>query len=274
MTVEKNVGYGLKHENLNPAQRKDRVKEMLDLVQLTHLAGRKPHQLSGGQRQRVALARSLAKQPKLLLLDEPLGALDKKLREHTQFEIANIQYKTGITFVVVTHDQEEAMTLASRIAVMDRGIIKQIGTPKEVYEYPNCKFVASFIGSANMFEAEVQGAEDGHTQVHVPQLGSKLVAKGNGFAAGSKISCAFRPEKILISRERPADARNVIKGVVQDFGYFGKDSLYRVKLPTGTIINVNTVNAERHGDKENVATWEDEVYLTLDPKSVMLFEPS
>jgi len=272
MTVEKNVGYGLKHENLNPAQRKDRVKEMLDLVQLTHLAGRKPHQLSGGQRQRVALARSLAKQPKLLLLDEPLGALDKKLREHTQFEIANIQYKTGITFVVVTHDQEEAMTLASRIAVMDRGIIKQIGTPKEVYEYPNCKFVASFIGSANMFEAEVQGAEDGHTQVHVPQLGSKLVAKGNGFAAGSKISCAFRPEKILISRERPADARNVIKGVVQDFGYFGKDSLYRVKLPTGTIINVNTVNAERHGDKENVATWEDEVYLTLDPKSVMLFD--
>ena len=164
------------------------------------------------------------------------------------------------------------MTLASRIAVMDRGIIKQIGTPKEVYEYPNCKFVASFIGSANMFEAEVQGADDGHTEVHVPQLGAKLVAKGNGFEAGSKIACAFRPEKILISRECPAGARNVIKGVVQDFGYFGKDSLYRVKLPTGTIINVNTVNAERHGDKENVATWEDEVYLTLDPKSVMLFD--
>jgi putrescine transport system ATP-binding protein len=272
MTVEKNVGYGLKHEKMTPAQRKDRVKEMLDLVQLSHLAGRKPHQLSGGQRQRVALARSLAKQPKLLLLDEPLGALDKKLREHTQFEIANIQYKTGITFVVVTHDQEEAMTLASRIAVMDHGIIKQIGTPKEVYEYPNCKFVASFIGSANMFEAEVQSANGAQTEVHVPQLGAKLVAESNGWASGSKISCAFRPEKILISRDHPNGAANVIKGVVQDFGYFGKDSLYRVKLPNGTIINVNTVNAERHGDKENVATWEDEVFLTLDPKSVMLFE--
>jgi putrescine transport system ATP-binding protein len=136
MTVEKNVGYGLKHEKMTDAQRKDRVREMLDLVQLTPLAGRKPHQLSGGQRQRVALARALTKQPKLLLLDEPLGALDKKLREHTQFEIMNIQDKTGITFVVVTHDQEEAMTLASRIAVMDRGIIKQIGTPTEIYEFP------------------------------------------------------------------------------------------------------------------------------------------
>ena len=273
MTVEKNVGYGLKHEPMTPAQRQDRVKEMLDLVQLTHLAGRKPHQLSGGQRQRVALARSLAKQPKLLLLDEPLGALDKKLREHTQFEIANIQYKTGITFVVVTHDQEEAMTLASRIAVMDKGVIRQIGAPKDVYEYPNCKFVASFIGSANMFEAEIHNTMGGLTEVTVPQLGVKLKAQSaSNWTIGDKISCAFRPEKVLISRSHPADAVNVIKGVVQDFGYFGKDSLYRVKLSTGAIINVNTVNAERHGDKENVATWEDEVFLTLDPKTVMLFD--
>src|SRR5262245_45610513 len=149
MTVEKNVGYGLKHEPMTDAQRRDRVRHMLDLVQLTPLAERKPHQLSGGQRQRVALARALAKQPKLLLLDEPLGALDRKLREHTQFEIMNIQERTGITFIVVTHDQEEAMTLATRIAVMDRGVIRQTGTPTDIYEFPQSRFVADFIGSIN-----------------------------------------------------------------------------------------------------------------------------
>ncbi|MBG1230773.1 ABC transporter ATP-binding protein [Aestuariivirga litoralis] len=272
MSVEKNVGYGLKHEKMTAAQRKDRVKEMLDLVKLTHLAGRKPHQLSGGQRQRVALARSLARQPKLLLLDEPLGALDKKLREHTQFEIANIQYKTGVTFVVVTHDQEEAMTLASRIAVMDRGIVRQIGTPTDVHEFPNSKFVASFIGSANMFEAEVTAADGGVTEVSVPQLGTKLsAATSQGWKQGEKIACAFRPEKVLLSREQVSGAANTIKGVVQDFGYFGKDSLYRIKLASGAVVSVNTVNAQRRGEKENVATWEDEVFLTLDPRSVMLF---
>ena len=156
MTVEQNVGYGLKHEKLTDAQRKDRVKQMLDLVQLSQFAGRKPHQLSGGQRQRVALARALAKQPKVLLLDEPLGALDKKLREHTQFEIMNIQEKTGITFVVVTHDQEEAMTLSTRIAVMDKGVIRQTGTPTEIYEFPKTKFVADFIGSINQFAGTVK----------------------------------------------------------------------------------------------------------------------
>jgi putrescine transport system ATP-binding protein len=177
MTVEKNVGYGLKHEDLTPAGRQDRIRHMLDLVQLTPLAGRKPHQLSGGQRQRVALARALAKQPKLLLLDEPLGALDKKLREQTQFEIANIQDKTGITFVVVTHDQEEAMTLASRIAVMDKGVIRQIGTATDIYEYPNSKFVADFVGSINMFDGEVTACSDGAVSIAAAQLGIEVTAK-------------------------------------------------------------------------------------------------
>jgi putrescine transport system ATP-binding protein len=171
MTVAKNVGYGLKHEDMTSGQREDRVKEMLGLVQLSHLADRKPHQLSGGQRQRVALARSLAKLPKLLLLDEPLGALDKKLREHTQFEIANIQYKLGITFVVVTHDQEEAMTLASRIAVMDQGVIRQIGSPSDIYEHPNSRFVADFIGSINMVDGEVTRVEANGVEVLSPRAG-------------------------------------------------------------------------------------------------------
>ncbi len=273
MTVAQNVGYGLKHEDMTSAQRKDRTKEMLSLVQLGHLADRKPHQLSGGQRQRVALARSLAKQPKLLLLDEPLGALDKKLREHTQFEISNIQYKTGITFVVVTHDQEEAMTLASRVAVMDQGQVKQIGQPADVYEFPNSKFVAGFIGSINMMDAEVTGATGSSVEVLSPLLGQPLHVKTTqGFSTGEKVSLAFRPEKISISRERPVDAANVLKGQVQDFGYFGKDSLYRIKLATGHVLSVNTVNAVRLAEGESKVTWDDEVFLSIDPQALMVFK--
>ncbi len=213
MSVEKNVGYGLKHENMTEAERRDRVRQMLDLVQLTPLAGRKPHQLSGGQRQRVALARALAKTPKVLLLDEPLGALDKKLREQTQFEISNIQYKTGITFVVVTHDQEEAMTLASRIAVMDKGIVRQIGTATEVYEYPNCAMVAGFIGSVNMFDGEVTGCADGTTTVSVPKLGASVAAKADRrLAPGQRIRVAIRPEKIAITRARADRCRQCAEG--------------------------------------------------------------
>jgi putrescine transport system ATP-binding protein len=270
MSVEKNVGYGLKHENLTDAQRKDRVRQMLDLVQLSDLGHRKPHQLSGGQRQRVALARSLAKQPKVLLLDEPLGALDKKLREQTQFEIANIQYKTGITFVVVTHDQEEAMTLATRIAVMDRGIVRQIGSATEIYEYPNSSFVAGFIGSINMYEGEVLTA-DGMSTVSVPKLGMTVSAPAvAGIAAGQTVKVAIRPEKIHITREPPAPGLNAVPGTVDDLGYFGKDSLYRIKLDSGTIIAVNNVNSRRAAESERVAQWEDKVWLSFEPSSVIL----
>ena len=272
MTVEANVGYGLKHEALSSTQRKDRVKEMLDLVQLTQFAGRKPHQLSGGQRQRVALARALAKQPKLLLLDEPLGALDKKLREQTQFEISNIQYKTGITFIVVTHDQEEAMTLANRIAVMDKGVIRQVGSPTEIYEFPKSRFVADFIGSVNLFPARAKLGAKGQVTCDVPALGAKLSATAASNPVGKDVSVAFRPEKVMISRSKPKAAGNVLAGVVQDLGYFGKDSLYRVRLDSGALISVNSVNSRRAVESERVAQWEDRVWLTIDPSAVLVLE--
>jgi putrescine transport system ATP-binding protein len=273
MSVERNVGYGLKHEKMTARGIADRVKEMLDLVQLTPLAGRKPHQLSGGQRQRVALARALAKQPKVLLLDEPLGALDKKLREHTQFEIMNIQDKTGITFIVVTHDQEEAMTLASRIAVMDRGVIKQIGKPTEIYEYPNSRFVADFIGSINQFDGTVSGGGNGVVSVDCQGLDAAIqVAHPRGVASGARVSVAVRPEKIGLSRERPANGGNALHGKVLDLGYFGKDSLYRVKLKSGVIVRVNYVNDRRGHESDRVAGWEDDVWLAFEPSSAILLE--
>ena len=273
MTVEANVAYGLTNEAISAAERRDRARAMLDLVQLTPCAGRKPHQISGGQRQRVALARALAKQPKLLLLDEPLAALDKKLREHTQFELTNIQFKTGITFVVVTHDQEEAMTLATRVAVMDRGAIRQIGTPTEVYEYPATRFVADFIGSINMFEGRVASLADGLAGIEVPELAGPVQARClQDLAPGQAITLAVRPEKIAISRERPAATANVTPGVVEDLGYFGKDSLYRVRLPSGRVVSVNSVNSRRAGETERVAQWEDAVWLAFDPSAAILLK--
>jgi len=273
MTVAKNVAYGLKHENMTDAERKDRVRQMLDLVQLSELGHRRPHQISGGQRQRVALARSLAKSPKVLLLDEPLGALDKKLREHTQFEIANIQHKTGITFVVVTHDQEEAMTLATRIAVMDKGEIRQIGPAQDVYEYPQSRFVAGFIGSINMADGEVITSIDGMTTVRIGEFGADVTAAERKIRkAGDKVTVAIRPEKLLLSRERPGPDLNAIEGAVDDLGYFGKDSLYRIKLSTGKVLSVNNVNARRVGESGRVAQWEDKVWLGFEPSSVILLE--
>lgn len=270
MTVEKNVAYGLKHDVMSASDRKDRARQMLDLVQLSDLGHRKPHQLSGGQRQRVALARSLAKHPKVLLLDEPLGALDRKLREHTQFEIANIQHKTGITFVVVTHDQEEAMTLATRIAVMDRGAVRQIGTASEVYEYPNCAFVAGFIGSINMFDGRIEAINE-ETRVGVPRLGAIFEARENSnLAAGQNVKVAVRPEKIHISRDPPPAGMNTIEGTVDDLAYFGKDSIYRVKLATGAVLQVNNVNRHRTEEGGRVAQWGEKVWLSFDPSSVIL----
>ena len=270
MAVEKNIAYGLKHEKMTDAQRKDRVREMLDLVQLTPYRERKPHQISGGQRQRVALARALARQPKLLLLDEPLAALDKKLREHTQFELMNIQHQTGVTFVVVTHDQEEAMILSDRIAVMDKGQVMQVGSPTEVYEYPNSKFVAGFIGSITSFDGRVVSVDGATAKIEVPAMGAIVTARSvPGLEPGLPITLALRPEKIAISREKPPGP-NAIAGVVDDLGYFGKDSLYKVKLPSGTILSVNSVNARRAGENERVADWEDSVWLSFDPSAAIL----
>ena len=272
MTVEKNVAYGLKHEPMSAAQRTARVHEMLELVQLSEFSHRKPHQISGGQRQRVALARALAKQPKLLLLDEPLAALDKKLREHTQFELMDIQEKTGTTFIVVTHDQEEAMTLSSRLAVMDKGRIMQIGSATDVYEYPNSRFVAGFIGSINFFAATVRGTDGDTTQVDVPDLGGTVNARAvPGLATGQAITLAVRPEKISLSRSR-SDRQNTFMGTVQSLAYFGKDSLYRIALPSGRVALVNSVNARRAGEHERVADWEDQVYLSFDPDAAILLK--
>jgi putrescine transport system ATP-binding protein len=270
MSVEKNVAYGLKHEKMTDAQRKDRVREMLELVQLTQFAHRKPHQISGGQRQRVALARALARQPKVLLLDEPLAALDKKLREHTQFELMDIQHKTGTTFIVVTHDQEEAMILSNRIAVMDKGEVRQIGSPTEIYEYPNSRFVAGFIGSITSFEAVVRAVNGATAEVEVPAMKATVTARSVAdIAPGQAITLALRPEKIAIGREKP-EGPNAIPGTVSDLGYFGKDSLYKVKLDSGSILSVNSVNDRRASEDERVAVWEDKVWLSFDPASAIL----
>jgi putrescine transport system ATP-binding protein len=253
MTVEANVGYGLKHEAMTAEQRRARVAEMLDLVQLSPFAGRKPHQLSGGQRQRVALAR----------------ALDKKLREHTQFEIKNIQAKTGITFVVVTHDQEEAMTLASRIAVMDRGKIRQTGRPAEVYERPASRFVADFIGSINMFEGEVRKSEGGRLSVHIPEADAELTAAdAASLAPGTRVTLALRPEKITLSAKRPPAGQNALRGRITDRAYFGKDSLYRVALASGRLVLVSNLNATRDAAGEDGA--QPDVWLAFDPAAAII----
>jgi len=208
MTVEDNVGYGLRRMTLDKPVKRKRIQEALEMVQLGALAKRRPHQLSGGQRQRVALARALIRRPKVLLLDEPLSALDKKLREQTQFELMNIQSQVGITFVFVTHDQDEAMALSTRIAVMNRGQVVQIGTPSEIYEFPQTRFVADFIGTTNMFEGTVSGGEPGHLIVRSAEAGCDLIVDELGrFGSGQRVWVALRPEKIRLSKQPIADDR-------------------------------------------------------------------
>ncbi len=262
MNVKQNIAYGLRKEKLPAQEIKERVAHMLELVQLTPLAKRKPHQLSGGQQQRVALARALIKQPKVLLLDEPLAALDKKLREQTQFELMNLQDKLGITFVVVTHDQEEAMTLSSRIAVMDAGDFVQIGTPSEVYEFPRNLFVANFFGSINTFDATVLDCAAGQLTVVLMDSDTQICTRYDGqLEVGSACMIGVRPEKLLISTEPPTlDGYTVTRGVVEDLAYKGNRSIYRVRAKNGRMILVSAQNKQRSARLP--LEWDDEVYLS------------
>ena len=263
MTVEKNVAFGLEQERLPRGEINARVEEILGIVKLREFSKRKPHQLSGGQRQRVALARSLVKRPKLLLLDEPLAALDKKLREHTQFELINIQEQLGVTFMVVTHDQEEAMTLASRIGVMNRGEIVQIGTPTEIYEFPGSRFVADFIGSVNMFEGQLIEDLPERVRIKSEELGGVIyVDHGISAAPGATVWAAVRPEKIDITRQPPARVdENCVRGVVKEIAYMGDMSVYLVQIETGRTVRVTLPNIERMSDDERIV-WDETVYLS------------
>jgi len=261
LNVWDNIAFGLKREAMPKAEIKTRVEEMLKLVQMESFAKRKPHQLSGGQQQRVALARSLAKKPQLLLLDEPLGALDKQLRERTQFELVNILESVGVTCVMVTHDQDEAMAMASRIAVMSHGRVLQIGTPKEIYEHPNCRFVADFIGNVNLLEGEVTLDEAMRCEVTTIH-GVVSVGHGISGAVGMAVAVAVRPEKIQISRTRPDVSVNLFSGKVREIAYFGSYNTFIVEMPGGRTIKITETNTTRH--ESSVITWEDTVFFWWD----------
>ncbi|MDH2247395.1 polyamine ABC transporter ATP-binding protein [Pseudomonas sp. GD03855] len=263
MTVEQNIAFGLKQDGLPKEEVEARVKEMLGLVQMTQYAKRKPHQLSGGQRQRVALARSLAKRPKLLLLDEPMGALDKKLRSQMQLELVQIIERVGVTCVMVTHDQEEAMTMAERIAIMHQGWIAQVGSPMDIYETPASRLVCEFIGNVNLFEGELVEDMGDHAIIASPGLDNPIYV-GHGISTRAQdkhITYALRPEKLLIGTELPELERpgyNWAKGVVHDIAYLGGHSVYYIKLPSGGVLQAFMANAERH---VKLPTWEEEVYV-------------
>ena len=261
LSVYENIAFGLRRGDMPKADIDDRVNEMLKLTRLEKFARRKPHQISGGQRQRVALARSLAKAPKLLLLDEPLGALDAKLRQATQFELMDIQEKTGTTFVIVTHDQEEAMTVASRVAVMDEGRVMQVETPERIYEMPNSLYVADFIGDVNIISGQAKASSDGTYEVHWADGQPPFAAASNmSLTDGQSCHIALRPEKISINSERPADAANAVRGKILDIAYLGNLSTYHVELAGGQIIKAQTANTRRVSRRS--FTWEDEVWLS------------
>jgi len=245
LSVQDNVGFGLKRAGMPSAEIATRVEALLKLVQLSRLAQRKPHQLSGGQQQRVALARSLARQPKLLLLDEPLGALDRKLREETRIELVHIIQQVGVTCLMVTHDQEEAMTMASRMAVMHEGRILQIGTPDEIYERPSSRFVADFIGNVNLLDARVQSTTEQHWSLSTADVPHVLAERGPA-TAGTPNCVALRPEKIHLSRQPPEQPQvNAVKGVVREKAYCGSFTQYHLGLPSGAVLKAALTNVDR-----------------------------
>ncbi|MBY2964085.1 ABC transporter ATP-binding protein [Rhizobium leguminosarum] len=271
MTVEKNIAFGLRQDGMAKDEMTDRVLQMLKLVKLEQFASRKPNQLSGGQRQRVALARSLAKRPKVLLLDEPLGALDKKLREETQFELMDLQQNLGLTFVVVTHDQEEAMTMADRIAVMSHGKVVQVATPAEIYEAPNCRFVADFIGDVNIFDGKVASSGNGTVEISVDSGFSVRVAASETPSAGSAVGFAIRPEKMRVGRTPPANASvNAARGELWDIAYLGDMTVFHVKLQSGNVVKASSLNAQRSVD--DPFTYDQEVWVSFDENAGVLLK--
>ncbi|WP_407049068.1 ABC transporter ATP-binding protein [Methyloraptor flagellatus] len=269
LTVEANIAFGLKQDGMPKADIQARVAEMLKLVRLEALAKRKPDQLSGGQRQRVALARALAKRPKVLLLDEPLGALDKKLREATQFELMDLQVELGMTFLIVTHDQEEAMTLADRIAVMDQGRVVQVDTPGMIYEEPNTRYVADFVGDINIFDGKVAGIEGDWVRVGIEGRDLPLLVRSNrACTVGQAVSIAVRPEKTRISRTEPLGQPNVIPATVWDIAYLGDWTDYVARTADKRRIKASTANVTRTVDTP--LTWEDPVFVSFAPDGAVL----
>ena len=266
MSVADNIAFGLKQDSMPKAQIEARVAEMLKLVQMSQYAKRKPHQLSGGQRQRVALARSLAKSPKLLLLDEPMGALDKKLRSQMQLELVEIIERVGVTCVMVTHDQEEAMTMAERIAIMHLGCIEQIGSPVDIYETPISRQVCEFIGSVNLFDGEVVDDAEDHAVIACPQL-ERNIYVGHGVSTSvedKRVTYALRPEKLIVTTEQPTCEHNWSSGKVHDIAYLGGHSVFHVELPSGMIVQSFVANAERRGTRP---TWGDNVFVCWEDDS-------
>ena len=267
LTVWDNVAFGLRRDGMSGERLSQRVDEMLNIVQLKAYARRKPHQLSGGQQQRVALARCLAKSPKLLLLDEPLGALDRKLREQTQIELHSIIKRVGVTCVLVTHDQEEAMTMADRIAIMSEGNFRQVGRPKEIYETPVCRFVADFIGNVNLFDGTLTVDQPDHCVIETAQ-GAFYVGHGITGSHGMAVSVAVRPEKISILHEPPADPTyNCLPGEITDSGYFGSFSRYRVALAGGLTLQVQITHSDRHAELFERG---ERVFATCEPESLVV----
>ena len=269
LSVERNIAFGLEQERMPKPQIAARVEEMLALVKLEGFARRKPDQLSGGERQRVALARALAKRPKVLLLDEPMAALDKKLRAETQFELIELQVKLGTTFVIVTHDQEEAMILADRLAVMERGRIVQVGTPAEIYEQPSSRYVADFVGDVNLLEGRLTATGAGESLVHGNGGVQLRIAQPVDAAPGALVWVALRPEKVRIGLERPTEAReNALAGTVVDVGYLGNLSVYKVRLDDGALMTATLSNRTRL--VERAIGWNDRVWLSWPPEAAIV----